>query len=207
MLPYAGGILLVAALVVLMASMHAVARERDRTVTSAALVFTGVFATFIFFNYVTQTTLLPSLARRYDPANAPIMATFSMSNPTSLAWGIEMWGWGFLGVATWLTSATFARSRLERAAALTFAANGPVSVAGALITIARPGWVLTAGGLVAFSLWNALLAGMAILAFLAFRRRVHAHRPSPRRTHAEMPAVQPAHRGSNVDAPFAISRP
>jgi hypothetical protein len=193
MLPYAGGIVLVAALVFLMASMHAAARERDKSATSAALVFTSVFATFIFFNYVTQTTLLPSLARPYDPASAPTIATFSMSNPKSLAWGIEMWGWGFLGVATWLTSAIFARSTLERAAALTFAANGPVSIAGALITIARPGWVATAGGLVAFSLWNALLAGMAVLAFLAFRRRVHAHGSSPGRTYADTPVEQPAH--------------
>jgi hypothetical protein len=123
--------------------------------------------------------LLPSLARPYDAVNAPIISTFSMSNPTSLAWGIEMWGWGFLGVATWLASAIFARTGLERGAALAFAANGPVSVAGALITIARPGWVMTAAGLVAFGLWNTLLSCMAVLAFLAFRRRLRTQ-GSPR---------------------------
>jgi hypothetical protein len=172
LLPYAGGILLVAALILLVSSIHASARAHEKALTGAALVFTGAFAAFIFFNYVAQTTLVPDLARRYEPANAPIIATLSMSNPRSLAWGIEMWGWGLLGVATWLLATVFDRSKLERAAALAFIANGPVSVAGALWTVARPGWVMTPAGLVAFAAWNVLLAAMAALAFIAFGRRL-----------------------------------
>ena len=34
---------------------------------------------------------------------------------------------------------------------------------GALITVARPGWVLSRPGLVAFAAWNALLLAMALL--------------------------------------------
>jgi hypothetical protein len=166
LLPYAGGILLVAALIVLVSSLHASARASEKATTGAALVFTGAFAAFIFFNYVAQTTFVPDLARRYEPANAPIIAALSMSNPRSLAWGIEMWGWGLLGVATWLLSPVFGRSKLERAAALTFVANGAVSIAGALWTIARPGWVMTPAGLAAFAAWNVLLASMAALAFI-----------------------------------------
>ena len=171
LLPYAGGILLVAALIVLVSSLHASARVGDKAMTGAALVFAAAFAAFIFFNYVAQTTFVPDLARRYEPANAPIIAALSMSNPRSLAWGIEMWGWGLLGVATWLLSPVFDRTALERAAALTFMANGPVSIAGALWTIARPGWVMTPAGLAAFAAWNVLLAAMAALAFIALGRR------------------------------------
>lgn len=174
LLPYAGGILLVTALVVLIASIHASARPRDKAMTGAALTFAGAFAAFIFFNYVAQTTFVPDLAQRYEPANAPILTTLSMSNPRSLAWGIEMWGWGLFGVATWLVSAVFDRSRLERATAFTFVANGPVSIAGALWTVVRPGWVMTAAGLGAFAAWNVLLLTMATLAFIAFRRRLQA---------------------------------
>lgn len=172
-LPYAGGILLVGALVVLVASIHASARPRDKAVTSAALAVTGAFAAFICFNYVAQTTFVPDLARRYDPANAALIAALSMSNPRSLAWAIEMWGWGLFGVATWLIAPVFDRSRLERAAAAMSRANGAVSVAGALWTVARPGWVMTPPGLAAFAAWNVLLAALAILLFIVFGRRLY----------------------------------
>ncbi|HVY38524.1 MAG TPA: hypothetical protein VHM31_11330 [Polyangia bacterium] len=171
LLPYAGGLLLVAALVVLIASIHASARARDQALTGAALVATGAFAAFIFFNYVAQTTYLPDLARRYEPVNAPLIAALSMSNPRSLAWAIEMWGWGLFGVATWLVAPVFDRSKLERVAALTARANGVVSAAGALWTAARPGWVMTPPGLAAFAAWNVLLAALATLIFVAFGRR------------------------------------
>lgn len=172
LLPYAGGIFLVAALVILVSSIHAAARDSAKARTAAALVFTGAFAAFIFFNYVAQTTFVPDLARRYEPESAPIITTLSMSNPRSLAWGIEMWGWALLGIATCLVAPVFEGSKLERAANLTFAANGPMSVAGALWTIARPGWVMTPAGLAAFAAWNVLLAAMAALAFFAFRDRL-----------------------------------
>lgn len=184
LLPYGGGILLVVALILLVSSLHATANASQKARTGAALTFTSAFAAFIFFNYVAQTTFLPHLARRFDPASgpnmAPIIAALSMSNPTSLAWGIEMWGWGFLGVATWLLSATFGKSKLERATALAFAANGPVSIAGALWTVARPGWVMTPAGLTAFAAWNLLLGTMAALALVAFRDRVRRNQAEHR---------------------------
>jgi hypothetical protein len=83
-----------------------------------------------------------------------------------------MWGWGFFGVATWLVAPVFGGSALERATRLTFRGNGPVSVVGALATVARPGWVMTPAGLAAFAAWNLLLAAMALLAFLSLRQRL-----------------------------------
>jgi len=205
LLPYAGGILLVAALVVLIASAHALAGDGLRARTGAALAFTAAFAAFIFFNYVAQTTFVPDLARGYEPASAPIIATLSMSNPRSLAWGIEMWGWGLLGVATWLVAPVFQSSTLERAVAITFTANGPVSVAGALWTIARPGWVMTAAGLAAFAAWNVLLTAMGALAFIAFRRRLgRAPQQRTGATAADAPAAgkspEPRAQGGRVGA-------
>jgi hypothetical protein len=190
-LPYLGGIVLVAALVLLISSLHAAARESARPAMNAALIFTGVFATFIFCNYVVQTTFLPPLARRYDSSNAAVISALSMSNPTSLAWGIEMWGWGFLGVATWLASRVFEGDGVQRAARLAFAANGPVSIVGALWTTVRPGWMITPVGLVAFTGWNVLLAVMAVLALLACRRRLRAN-VSPGESRARSLREQPA---------------
>ncbi len=172
LLPYAGGIVLVAALVMLIASLHAAARSEQRVSTTGAVILTATFASFIFFNYVVQTAFIPDLARHYDAANAPIISTLSMANPRSLAWGIEMWGWGFFGVATWLVAPVFRGSPLERATRLAFMSNGPVSVVGALATVARPGWVMTPAGLVAFAAWNLLLAAMGLLAFFTLRQRL-----------------------------------
>ncbi len=174
LLPYAGGILLVSALVVLVTSLHALGAAEHPVRTVAALVATAVFTSFIFFNYVAQTTFVPELARRDPIAGASLIAALSMANPTSLAWAIEMWGWAFFGAASWLVAPVFGRRGLGRAAALAFVANGPVSLAGAVATVARPGWVLTSAGLAAFAAWNALLAAMAVLAMLALRPDRHA---------------------------------
>ena len=135
-------------------------------------MLTAVFASLIFLNYVVQTTFLPALARDYEAAYAGIIVAFSMSNPKSLAWGIEMWGWGSSASTTWLVAPVFRGSRLERAAALAFIANGPVSILGALWTVAQPGWVMTPAGLAASALWNVLLVAITALALVVFRRRL-----------------------------------
>jgi MFS family permease len=179
--PYLGGLLLVAGLVLLITSMHALAREDQKPLTSTAVVLAAVFATFIFFNYVVQTSYLPTLARQYGDRYAGIVATFSMANPTSLAWAIEMWGYAFIGVATWLVAPVFHGSRLARLTAWTFIANGPVSLAGGIVTTALPGWAMTTVGLVAFSLWNVLLGVMAALALVMFRRGLVFRRANPAR--------------------------
>lgn len=179
MLPYAGGLVLVVALLVLLASLAVLAPEALRARAVAALLFAAPFAAFIFLNYVLQTTFVPVLARAYEPTDAALLGALSMSNPRSLAWGIEMWGWGFLGVATWLLAPVFTGGALERATAMAFVANGVVSVIGTLWTVARPGWVMTGIGLAMFAVWNLLLATMAVLALLSLGRRSRAGGDTP----------------------------
>lgn len=173
-LPYIGGIVLVMALVTLVASIHALAEPRQRVVSTIAVVLCSVFATLIFLNYVIQTTYVPEMARDYRDSNAALLEALAMTNPKSLSWAIEMWGWGFLGVSTLLLGPVFQGSRLERATKVAFMMNGPVSIAGAVWTVLEPGWAMTAAGLVAFSSWNVLLLAMAVLALASFRRRLIA---------------------------------
>jgi hypothetical protein len=177
-LPYPGGIFLVAGLVVLLASIHATAGRGQQALSTAALLFAAVFAALIFFNYVVQTAFVPALATDYVPANGPLLAALSMANPKSLAWALEMWGWGFLGLATWLIAPVFRGSGLARGARWAFMANGPISIAGAAVTAIRPGWVMTTAGLIAFGLWNLLLFFMAGLALAIFSREARAHLPA-----------------------------
>jgi hypothetical protein len=63
---------------------------------------------------------------------------------------------------------------IERAARISFIANGPVSIAGAFWTALQPGWVMTLAGWIAFAAWNALVIAMAVLALVAFRRRMRS---------------------------------
>lgn len=170
--PYLGGIVLVVALVCFVSALHSI-KHSPRT--QAAMIFTAVFATLIFGNYIVQSTFLPYLATHYEDANAPILAALSMANPTSLAWGIEMWGWAFLGIATWLCAPVFHGSALERATAWCFAANGAVSIAGGLLTTLRPGWVMTPMGLAMFAMWNLLLLVMCALAAASLSKREAPH--------------------------------
>ena len=94
-----------------------------------------------------------------------------MANPMSLSWVFEMWGYAFLGVATWLAAPVFNRSRLERATAVLMIANGIMSIAGALVTAISLGWVLTLPGIVSYAVWNILVFVLSILVILSLRRR------------------------------------
>jgi hypothetical protein len=157
--------------VVMMAAIYQLAAERQKTVALVAVMLTAAFSTLIFFNYINQTTFAPAMARNYRPEYDPILTAFSMANPRSLGWAIEMWGYGFLGVATWLAAPVFGGSRLERATAVLMVLNGIVSVISALATAYDPGWVLTTPGLVSFGVWNVVVFALAICVGLALRQR------------------------------------
>jgi len=209
--PYAGGLLLVFGLSSLLASLHALALRRDRARATLALLFGAVFAAFVCLNYALQTSYVPSLARGYQPADAPLVDALSMSNPKSLAWALELWGWGFAGLATWLLASVFDGTPIERATRAAFVANGLFSVAGTLCAVLEPGWALTRLGLVAFTLWNVLFASMAALALVAMRRRLLRLDALPE---AALQAASPGHGApgggliaSTIGSPPLLERP
>jgi hypothetical protein len=175
LLPFALGLLLVSGFVLTSAALHCLAGARERLRTTAALLFTAVFAALIGFNYVLQLTFVPQLVLAGAASDA-LIGAFSMSNPASIAWGLEMWGYGVLGVATWLAAPVLARlgGMAGRAAALGFVLNGPVSLVGAALTVAGRGWLLGPLGLVAFGVWNALVIAMCGLGCWAARRSADA---------------------------------
>jgi hypothetical protein len=175
-LAFYGGFVLLCGLVALVATLHALADRELRARTTTAIVFASAFAALVFFNYIVQTTFVPQLVRNYSDADASIVATFAMANPHSLAWSIEMWAYGLLGVATWLVSPVFAgATRVDRAARLVFVANGAVSVATALATALIPDWVLSPIGIAGYVAWNILVVAMATLAFVVLRRPVERY--------------------------------
>ena len=176
--PYFAGFLLVGGMVGLVAALAASAREELRVRAYTALALAGAFAALVFLNYTLQTTFVPALARTWSPENGPLVAALSLSNPTSLGWALEMWGYAVLGASTWLVAPVVRSSNASgRLAAALFVANGTVSVVGGLSTALRPGWVMSGAGLALFAGWNLLMAVMLASTIVAFHGRRWVVRP------------------------------
>jgi hypothetical protein len=169
--PFFGGFALVFGYVMMIAAIHHIADEGQKTLTLIAVMFTTSFSTLIFLNYIAQTTLIPALALNYDPAMDPLISAFSLANPLSYSWAIEMWGYVFLGLATWCVAPVFQRNRFENATGTLLALNGLVSIAGALVTVVDLGWVMTTAGLLSYAVWNLLVLVMGIFVIVSLHRR------------------------------------
>jgi len=158
-LPYVLGYLLLAGFVLFAAASHAVAEERLRPRTSAALIFTGIYATLVFTNYTVQLGYIPRVLND----RPEYVAALTMANPASFAWFLEMFGYAAMGVATWLIAGVFGGSRRGDIVRYLLIANGIVSVIGATCTALFDRWVFSTAGLLSFAAWNLLVAACFLL--------------------------------------------
>lgn len=158
-LPYVLGYVLLAGFVFFSAACHALAAARLRPRTSAALVFTGIYAALVFTNYTIQLGFIPRVLSE-RPA---YIAALTMANPASFAWFLEMFGYAAMGVATWLLAAAFGGSRRADVIRYLLIANGVLSIIGAACTALFDRWVFSAAGLVSFAAWNVLIATCYLL--------------------------------------------
>lgn len=172
LVPYLGGFLLVGASMWLVATLRVLTPFAHKSRATFAVALVAMFGALISLNYILQTTFVPSLVRPYRGENDLLIAAFSMANPRSLAWSLEMWGYAVLGASTWAAAGVFDRTRIERFAALSYVANGVTSIVGAIATICWPAWTLSLVGIVAFAAWNLLVVVMGVLTFVAMRRRI-----------------------------------
>jgi hypothetical protein len=169
--PFVAGFGLILGWVMLVAGVASMASTATRPRATVAVIFTAVFAALITFNYICQTTFIPGLTGAYRPEYDGIVATFSMANPLSLSWAIEMWGYACLGVATWFLADVFERGRVERMVAALMRANGVVSIAAAILSAVRHDWPLEIAGFVAYCIWNVLIFVLAGLVVVELRTR------------------------------------
>ena len=170
-LSYYFGFLLVGGMLMLFVGHYRIAGAAHKRQTLLALVLSAPFAALIFFNYIAQTTFVHNLVRNYRPGFDAAIAIFSMANPLSLCWGIEMWGYAILGVATWLLAPYYR----DRSVAIRYllVLNGWMSVVGGVFTAADAGWVLTTAGLTAYSLWNLVMMALMVLIYRDAVKRGH----------------------------------
>jgi hypothetical protein len=130
--------------------------------------WTIAFFTLITFNYICQTTFVRNLALHYKPDYDAAIEIFSMSNPLSLCWANEMWGYAFLGVSTWLAAGYYeGKNNLIKNLMII---NGVVSVGSALWTVIDVDWVMTLGGLISYFAWNVLMIVLMILIYTYSRK-------------------------------------
>ena len=165
-LPYFFGFVLVAGLLIL-AVAHYLDTANNRLIRLPLLLSlscTLIFSVLISFNYICQTTFVHHLALHYKPDYEAAIATFSMANPMSLCWAIEMWGYAVLGIATWLMAAYYREK--NNVIRMLLIANGMVSLGSVVFMMVDNQWLMTSTGLVAYGIWNIL---MIVLLGLIYR--------------------------------------
>jgi hypothetical protein len=178
-MPYYFGVLLIGGMLMLSAGIYLKSKtepEKSRFHILLALMWTTFFAALIFFNYICQTTFVRHLALEYKPAYDAMISTFSMANPMSLCWAIEMWGYGILGVATWLMSAYY--SDKNRAIYWLLILNGIVSILTVVFTIIDVNWLMTTAGLAGYFFWNVLMIVLMILIYKHSKKLNHENQQS-----------------------------
>jgi hypothetical protein len=152
-LPYVLGFILLVGFVLFAASCHALAGPGLRMRTSAALVFTAVYAALVFTNYTIQAGFIPRMVGE----RPEYLAALTMSNPRSFAWFLEMFGYAAMGIATWLAARGFGGSTRSTIVRYLLVANGILSVAGAACISLVDAWVFSRAGLLSFAAWNVLI--------------------------------------------------
>lgn len=164
-LPYWLGFGLLASCVVLVARVVALSWENHATRALVVLVLTAMYGAAILINYALQVAYVPVLAR----AGSPLVAYVTMANPEAPTWLLEMFGYGALGVATWVAAPLFGAHR--RWIRRLLAVNGLVSIAGAIACAGGMSWLQTVPGLFAYLAWNAVFIAAAVAIALDLRPR------------------------------------
>ena len=168
--PFFFGLLLVAGSLLLVASTYKLASEDDRAIMFPGVILVSIYASLISLNYVVQMTFIPALVAHYSPSHGETISALSMSNPNSLSWAIEMYGYAFLGLATLFLAPFFKNKAFGTVIRRLLMANALISVAGALVTSIDLSWVLTIAGLASFLIWNALYLAVVVLILISFKR-------------------------------------
>lgn len=153
-LPYIFGfILLLGFTLFVSASFRMASTGLQKILRSAAIIFTTVYAAMVGLNYAFQIALVPALVYK-----SPTFATlFTMANPKSVGWILEMFGYGFLGAATILIAPVFRKGIRMKLVRYLLIANGVISILGAAATTLGTEWLMEWPGITSVIIWNILI--------------------------------------------------
>jgi hypothetical protein len=151
------GFLLVPIFIILITCLHYNSKKEMKMFSMLGVIFACMYGILISFNYYLQLTLVQK--------NVSGLELFSMSDPNSMMWVIEVLGYFFMGLSTIFASTIFGSSFLERSIKLIFIVNGILGIGGIIgYTL---GWNLSLM-LWGLMLWNIIMpiaAGLLIYYF------------------------------------------
>jgi hypothetical protein len=176
LLPFYFGYFLIEGSILILVSVYLLSAKRAQALIG--LIFMSIGSSFAFFNYLTQTAFIPAIVDNYTAELGPIISTLSMSNPIALAWAIEMWAYGFMGLGTWIAAGFFGTSRLERIGKVLFILNGVVSIIGVLAISIDLSGVFSVIGLLGYGAWNLLFFVLALVFFRVLQKRRFEESPT-----------------------------
>jgi hypothetical protein len=152
-------------------ALNQLAKEETKIWAYSALIINVVFTSIVFINYIIQTTYVPYLAKNNPAETEFVLATFSMSNPGSFAWALEMYGWGGIGLSFIFMARIFKNSGLEKVLKKLFVVNGICSVAAAIITSVDMNWLFGPSGFASLIIWNLLVLIVDLVLLKYFRQK------------------------------------
>jgi len=123
----------------------------------SGLIINVVFTAVVFLNYIIQTTYIPYLATHFPPETDMVLPVFTMANPGSFAWALEMYGWGGIGLSFIFMAFIFSNKGVEKLLKILFIINGVSSCATALMTSVDMTWLFSNAGLASLIIWNTLV--------------------------------------------------
>jgi hypothetical protein len=166
------GFFLVIGSLLTFAALYLISSKERKIWAFSAVAINIVFTAIVFLNYVIQTTYVPYLATNNPSETSYILAVFTMSNPGSLAWAFEMYGWGGIGLSYILMSFIFENKKVEKVLKILFITNGIYSVGSALITSLNMKWIFSPAGFASLIIWNILVLIIDLVLLKYFRKKL-----------------------------------
>lgn len=164
-LPYVFGFILLFGFTLFISASYSLASSKTQKVYRLmALVFVSVYAAMIGINYAVQIVLVPALLS----TNQQLVGLFTMSNPNSIGWIFEMFGYGFLGVATIFIAPVFRKGLRMKIIRYLLIANGVISILGAAATAFGTSWLMAWSGITCVVVWNILILVIMSLVVIEF---------------------------------------
>lgn len=155
------GFLLTPTFLVVMACIHCYASESKKVFSLVGLSFAIIYATLISLNYFIQLTFVNQST--FD------VSLFSMTNPQSLMWVIEVLGYFFMGLATLFAAPVFGSGRVEKIIKWLFIVNGILGIGALLGYGMNVPLEIMLGGLI---VWDIVMpVSTALLAYLFWNAR------------------------------------
>lgn len=150
-------------------ALYLTSNETKKMWALSGLAINAVFTAVVFLNYIIQTTYIPYLSTNNPPETSSVLAVFSMANPGSLAWALEMYGWGGIGLSFVFMAFIFENNKLQQTLKILFLVNGISSCISAIITSIDMNWLFSPAGFAALIIWNLLVLVIDIFLLKYFK--------------------------------------